>query len=166
MDIDHTQNMKYFTFSPQHYPNIDKMFKTLSNKGRKCVCIVDCHIKQDPGYHIYSSLSKNGFFVKKPDGATEFAGKCWPETSCWVDFMNKNARDFWSKFFHYENYPHTNKDIFFWNDMNEPAIFNDDPRGFPKDNLHTIVEDKKPPYQIEHRYVHNIYGHNNVRATY
>lgn len=50
--------------------------------------------------------------------------------------------------------------------MNDPAVFNDMLPGIPKDTKHTIILDKMNSYQVTHNYVHNIYGHNNVRATY
>lgn len=53
MDIDHTDSMKYFTFKQEDYPDVAAMFQTFHNKGRKCVCIIDCHIKKDEKYYVY-----------------------------------------------------------------------------------------------------------------
>jgi mannosyl-oligosaccharide alpha-1,3-glucosidase len=42
--------------------------------------------------------------------------------------------------------------------MNEPAVFNDVDKTFPKSNLHHGG--------VEHREVHNLYGHKNSKATF
>ena len=50
LDIDHTDNMKYFTFDKEKYPDVQGMIKMLEEDGRKLVTIVDPHIKVDKEY--------------------------------------------------------------------------------------------------------------------
>lgn len=48
-----------------------------------------------------------------------------------------------------------------WNDMNEPACFNNNEGTMPKSNLHVLPNGDT----VEHRLVHSIYGHSNTFAT-
>jgi len=57
LDIDHTEDKKYFTFDLKKYPNLKQMFEILDDNGkksRKVVAIVDPHIKKDENYFVYS----------------------------------------------------------------------------------------------------------------
>ena len=96
LDIDHTEEKKYFTFDKEKYPNIEQMLERLERDGRKLVTIVDPHIKVDPNYHIYEQAKKKGYFVKDPS-MKDFVGQCWPGRSCWIDFLNEEAREFWAE---------------------------------------------------------------------
>ena len=49
----------------------------------------------------------------------------------------------------------------FWNDMNEPAIFERADKTMPLDTVHR-VEGRK----TDHREIHNVFGMQNARATY
>ena len=49
-------------------------------------------------------------------------------------------------------------DLFTWNDMNEPSVFNGPEVTMPKDILHVNG--------VEHRELHNIYGHLYVMGTH
>jgi alpha-glucosidase len=50
----------------------------------------------------------------------------------------------------------------FWNDMNEPAVFETPTKTMPLDNLHRLDDGTT----LDHRAAHNIYGLENVKATY
>lgn len=49
--------------------------------------------------------------------------------------------------------------------MNEPSIFEEKEGTMEKNCMH-IIKNEKVEYNIEHKYVHNIYGHNMIRSTY
>ena len=72
--------------------------------------------------------------------------------------MDEEVRKWWASKFTLENYKGTTLDTFTWNDMNEPSMFNGPEITFPKDAVHLNG--------FEHRAVHNIYGLNNVKATW
>ena len=122
--------MKYFTFDKNKYPDVEDMIKRLESMGRKLVTIVDPHIKVDSNYYIYENAKKNGFFIKDKK-MKDFVGDCWPGKSSWIDFMNEKAREFWAEQFLTDNYRHTNENVYIWNDMNEPAVFNQIKNSFP-----------------------------------
>jgi len=71
-------------------------------------------------------------------------------SSAWLDFMDPSVREYWAKLFLPENYVGSTLDLFTWNDMNEPSVFN-----APEVTMH---KDAKHFGGWEHRDVHNIYG--------
>ena len=50
----------------------------------------------------------------------------------------------------------------FWNDMNEPSVFLTPTKTMPLDNVHRTDDGAKHP----HTEIHNVFGMQNVRATY
>jgi alpha-glucosidase len=54
----------------------------------------------------------------------------------------------------------------FWNDMNEPAVFDTPTKTMPLDNLHRIESDDFEPRNATHAEIHNVYGMENTRATF
>merc|ERR1719215_1251241 len=92
----------------------------------------------------------------------QYDGWCWPGTSFYPDFCNPVVRDQWAKFFSLDFYPHNRPDLYTWNDMNEPSVFNGPEVTMPRDNLHKCHTDS---YNIEHRDVHNVYGFYHHMAT-
>ena len=67
---------------------------------------------------------------KKP-----FIGDCWPGTSIWLDYLNPKGREYWASLYSLDKYQETTKDVFIWNDMNEPSVFNSFETTMPKHNL-------------------------------
>jgi alpha-glucosidase (family GH31 glycosyl hydrolase) len=61
--------------------------------------------------------------VKNPDGG-DYEGWCWPGSSYYPDFLNKEAREYMAEQYKLENYKGTTLDCYTWNDMNEPSVFN------------------------------------------
>src|SRR3982074_3780787 len=50
----------------------------------------------------------------------------------------------------------------FWNDMNEPGVFRYPSKTMPLDVVHRLDDGTT----LDHRAIHNIFGMQNVRATY
>jgi alpha 1,3-glucosidase len=157
LDIEHTNDKRYFTWDQLKFPTPEKMMQELSSYGRKLVTIVDPHIKSDSNYHIYNEAKDKGYFVKDKSG-NPLDGWCWPGSSSWPDFLDEEVKKWWASKFLLENYKGTTLDTFTWNDMNEPSMFNGPEITFHKDALHLNG--------FEHRDVHNIYGQNLVKATF
>ena len=103
LDIEHTNGKKYFTWDKTNFPNPISMENELSLHGRKTVVIVDPHIKVDKNYHIYQEALKKNYLVKNSNGYN-FEGNCWPGRSSWIDFVNPDARKWWSEQFQYDKY--------------------------------------------------------------
>ena len=60
-------------------------------------------------------------FVKNPDGSV-FVGQVWPGPSVFPDFTRAQTRLWWGTL--YKDFSKMGIDGF-WNDMNEPSVFND-----------------------------------------
>ncbi len=118
--------------------------------------ITDLHIKKDPGhgYAPYDSGIKNDVFVKNPDGSV-FVGIVWPGESIFPDFTLTRARNWWGTLY---------KDFVgmgvagFWNDMNEPALFERGDKTMPLDTRHRLDDGTT----LDHRAIHNVYGMENA----
>jgi alpha-glucosidase len=54
----------------------------------------------------------------------------------------------------------------FWNDMNEPSIFNTPTSTMPEDVVHRIDEPGFTTRTAPHAELHNVYGLENSRATF
>src|SRR5258705_427328 len=149
-----------FTINRERFPHFEQMVADLRSQGFRLVTITDLHIKKDPGhgYAPYDSGTKNDVFVKNPDGST-FVGVVWPGQSVFPDFTLTRARDWWGTLY---------KDFVgmgvagFWNDMNEPALFERADKTMPLDTRHRLDDGTI----LDHRAIHNVYGMQNVRATY
>uniref|UniRef100_A0AC35UBC5 Gal_mutarotas_2 domain-containing protein n=1 Tax=Rhabditophanes sp. KR3021 TaxID=114890 RepID=A0AC35UBC5_9BILA len=150
LDIEHTDNKKYFTWDKYNFAKPLQMIADLAVKGRKLVNIVDPHIKKDTGYYVFNEAEANGYFVKNVNGEGSYQGYCWPGDSMYPDFVNPEVRKWWKALFGFDKYLLSNNDTMIWNDMNEPSVFNGPEITMPKDIKHHGG--------FEHRDIHNVYG--------
>lgn len=155
LDIEHTDGKRYFTWDSKHFPNPSNMISSIAKFGRKMVTIVDPHIKRDDNYEVHKDAHEKNMYVK--DGTQDYDGFCWPGSSSWIDYLDPKARDWWASRFSYDLYKGSTPDLYTWNDMNEPSVFNGPEVTMKKTALHHEG--------WEHRDVHNIYGMLMHRAT-
>jgi alpha 1,3-glucosidase len=151
LDIEHTDQKKYFTWDNRHFPTPEDMQKSLESYGRKMVTIVDPHIKRDKGYYVHDEATEKGYYVKNNNGETDYEGWCWPGSSSWLDFLREDVRDYWADQFKLDKYKGSTANLYTWNDMNEPSVFNG-----PEVSMHRDA--KHMHGKVEHRDVHNQYG--------
>lgn len=156
LDIEHTDGKKYFTWDSRKFPDSVEMTQNLVAHGRKLVTIVDPHIKKDSNYWVHNDLTSKSLYVKHADG-NDYEGWCWPGASYYPDFLNKEARDYFAEQYKLENYKGSTLDVYTWNDMNEPSVFNGPEVTMPKDKKHG---------DFEHRDLHNQYGMLYTMATH
>lgn len=149
LDIEHTDNKKYFTWDPFKFSKPIDMQHNLTAVGRKLIVIVDPHIKRDASYDLHTDAEANGYYVKNKDGG-DFDGWCWPGSSSYLDFLNPVVRDYFISRYKLSRYYGSTEDLYIWNDMNEPSVFNGPEVTMPKDCVHYGG--------IEHRDLHNQYG--------
>jgi alpha 1,3-glucosidase len=157
LDIEYTDGKRYFTWDPLTFPKPDKMIKHLDKRSRKLVTIIDPHIKVADGYSVVEDMRKKDLSVHNKDN-NQYEGHCWPGNSMWLDGFNPAASEWWKTLFKYKNFVGTGSNVFIWNDMNEPSVFNGPETTMQKDNLHFG--------NWEHRDVHNIYGMTFHNATF
>ncbi|XP_018592971.2 neutral alpha-glucosidase AB [Scleropages formosus] len=148
LDIEHTDGKRYFTWDPSKFPKPLEMLQDLTDKRRKMVAIVDPHIKVDSGYKIHSELRSKNLYVKNKDGA-DYEGWCWPGNAGYPDFIRPDTRAWWASMFAYDQYEGSTENLYTWNDMNEPSVFNGPEVTMHKDAVHGAWE---------HRDLHNLYG--------
>ncbi|KAL0973871.1 hypothetical protein UPYG_G00212250 [Umbra pygmaea] len=148
LDIEHADGKRYFTWDPHKFPQPRDMLQGLEDKRRKMVAIVDPHIKVDTNYKIHNEIRSRGFYIKNKDGG-DYEGWCWPGNSGYPDFTNPEMRAWWASMFAYDQYEGSMENLYTWNDMNEPSVFNGPEVTMHKDALHR---------NWEHRELHNIYG--------
>ncbi|KAF8476972.1 glycosyl hydrolases family 31-domain-containing protein [Kalaharituber pfeilii] len=157
LDIEYTDEKKYFTWDPLSFSNPLKMVEGLDKRQRKLVAIIDPHIKKVDGYLVSSELNSRGLAVKDKAGKT-YEGWCWPGSSNWVDCFNPATVSWWKEQFKFDKFVGTQRNVHIWNDMNEPSVFNGPETTMPKDNLFYD--------NWEHRDIHNLYGMTFHNATY
>ncbi len=157
LDIDYMDGYRCFTWNKENFPNPAGMISDLAKEGFKLVTIIDPGIKQDTSYAVYKEGSKGKHFVLNADSST-FIGPVWPGQCAFPDFANTKARTWWGSLY---------KDLVnvgirgFWNDMNEPSVFDVPTKTLPLDARHNI-----DGHASTHAEIHNIYGMQMVRGTY
>lgn len=157
LDIDYQEQNRPFTVDRKKFPTFEKMIQDLRAEGFNVVLITDLHIAKLPGYKPYDQGMKNDYFVKNPDGSV-FVGKVWPGESVFPDFTRDQVRRWWGTL--YSDFVRMGVRGF-WNDMNEPSVFERADKTMPLDTVHS-VEGRK----TDHREIHNVLGMQNARATY
>ncbi|MGH9530603.1 MAG: TIM-barrel domain-containing protein [Terriglobales bacterium] len=164
LDIDYQYKNRPFTVNPKTFPNFPGLVSDLRKQHFHLVTITDLHIAHAPnqGYAPYDSGEAGNQFVKSADGS-EYVGIVWPGPAVFPDFTRAQTRDWWGGLY---------KDFVqdgvagFWNDMNEPSVFNGPGKTMPLDNIHRIEEPGFTTRTATHAEIHNVFGMENSRATY
>ncbi|KAJ5831969.1 hypothetical protein N7474_000280 [Penicillium riverlandense] len=157
LDLEYTDDRKYFTWDPLTFPNPKGMEEQLDDHERKLVVLIDPHIKNADNYFVSQELNSKGLAIKNKDGDA-YDGWCWPGSSHWVDCFNPAVYPWWSSLHKYDRFKGSLPNVFIWNDMSEPSVFNGPETTMPKDNVHYG--------DWEHRDVHNLNGLTLINATY
>ncbi|XP_050315758.1 neutral alpha-glucosidase AB [Anthonomus grandis grandis] len=157
LDIEYTDGKKYFTWDPIKFSQPENMVNNLTSTGRKLVVIIDPHIKREGGYFVHEDALNYDLYVKNKDGGV-YEGWCWPGSSSYLDFYNPATMDYYKKLYSLETFKGTSHDVWIWNDMNEPSVFNGPEITMPKDVVHYGG--------WEHRDIHNEYPLSQVIGTY
>ncbi len=163
LDIDYQHDNWPFTVNQKAFPNFPGMVKDLANQHFKLVVITDLHIAKQPnvGYAPYDSGIAGDHFVKNPDGSI-YTGIVWPGPAVFPDFTQEQSRQWWGTLF--KTFMEEGV-AGFWNDMNEPAVFNGPGKTMPNDVQHRIDEPGFRKRTANHLEIHNIFGMQNSRGT-
>lgn len=164
LDIDYQQQNRPFTVDPQKFPHFVDMLRDLRKQHFRVVTITDLHIAYLPNsdYIPYKTGKAGDHFVKNPDG-TDFVGIVWPGPSVFPDFTRESTRAWWGQL--YSKFV-ADGVAGFWNDMNEPSVFQTPTKTMPPDTQHRIDEPGFIKRTASHLEIHNMYGMQNSRATY
>jgi alpha-glucosidase len=164
LDIDYQDRNRPFTVNAQTFPDMAGTLKKLHAMHFHVVAITDLHIAKAPdeGYAPYDSGIAGEHFVHSPDGSV-YSGVVWPGMSVFPDFTQAKTREWWGTL--YKDF--TQKGFAgFWNDMNEPSVFQTPTATMPLDVVHRIDEPGFQTRTTTHAEIHNILGMQNSRATY
>ena len=164
MDIDYQDRYRPFTVDKSKFPDLAKLNRDLNADGIRLVAITDLHIAYAPNQN-YAPLDAGlagKHFVRKADGSL-YVAPVWPGPAVFPDFTRKASRDWWGSLY---------KDFIadgfagFWNDMNEPAVFETPTKSMPLNNLHRVDSDDFAARDATHSEIHNVYGMQNTRGTF
>ena len=164
MDIDYQDRYRPFTVNTTTFPDLKKLNTDLNADGIRLVAITDLHIAYalNQGYAPLDSGLAGNHFVHKADGSL-YVAPVWPGPAVFPEFTRKASRDWWGGLY---------KDFIadgfsgFWNDMNEPAVFETPTKTMPLDNIHRIESDDFAARNGTHAEIHNVYGMQNTRGTF
>ena len=164
LDIDFQDRNRPFTVDRKTFPDMPGLVRDLKRDGIHLVAITDLHIAKAPGegYAPYDSGLAGNHFVHNPDGSV-FSGKVWPGASVFPDFTRASSRAWWGSL--YRGFVDSGI-AGFWNDMNEPSVFESPNKTMPLDTVHRIEGDGFASRNASHAEAHNVYGMLNTRATY
>ena len=164
LDIDYQQDYRPFTVNKTYFPDFTGMIAKLNSDNFHTVAITDLHIANYPdhGYAPYDSGIAGDEFVKNPDGSV-YTGRVWPGPSVFPDFTQARTRLWWGNLYRDFN---SIGIAGFWNDMNEPSVFDSPTHTMPLDVMHRIDEPGFRTRTATHAEIHNVYGMENSRATF
>ncbi|HVZ83485.1 MAG TPA: TIM-barrel domain-containing protein [Terracidiphilus sp.] len=164
LDIGFQDKNRSFTIDPQTFPDMSAVLQKLHAMHFHVVAITDLHIAKAAGqnYLPFSSGTASDRFVHNPDGSV-YIGSVWPGPSVFPDFTQAATRAWWGTL--YKPFAQLGFDGF-WNDMNEPSVFNGPQGTMPLDVVHRIDEPGFAPRNASHAEIHNVYGMENSRATH
>jgi len=164
LDIDYQYRNRPFTVNPATFPDFPNLVADLKKQHFHLVTITDLHIAHvaDQGYSPYDTGHAGDHFVKNPDGS-EYVGIVWPGPAVFPDFTREKTREWWGGL--YKEFVQDGVSGF-WNDMNEPSVFDGPAFTMPIDNVHRIEEPGFATRSAKHAEIHNILGMENERATY
>jgi alpha-glucosidase len=164
LDIDYQDRNRPFTVDAKGFPNFPGFVSDLRKQHLHLVTITDLHIAHavNQGYSPYDTGHAGNHFVKSPDGS-EFVGIVWPGPAVFPDFTRAQTREWWGGLYHQFVQDGV---AGFWNDMNEPSVFDGPDKTMPLDSVHRIDEPGFTTRNATHSEIHNIVGLENARATY
>jgi alpha-glucosidase len=164
LDIGFQEKNRPFTVDRTLFPDFDGMVAQLKANHFHVVAITDLHIAKLPDHHYfpYDSGIAGDHFVKNPDGSV-YSGVVWPGPSVFPDFTRQQTRAWWGTLYQ----PLVKAGVAgFWNDMNEPSVFDSPTKTMPLDAVHCIDEPGFSKRDATHAEIHDVYGMENSRATY
>lgn len=156
LDIHYMDEYRVFTWDKTRFPNPKVMMNELRDMGFRIVPIVDPGVKKDPKYPIYREGIEQDHFCRKLEGDL-FIGPVWPGESTFPDFTDDRTAKWWGE--KHKGFVDSGIEGI-WNDMNEPAVFNDS-KTMDLDVVHRNNGNSKT-----HEELHNLYGLLMSKATH
>ena len=153
LDIHYMDRYRVFTWSPERFPDPQKMHDELKSLGMRTMAIVDPGVSATPGYQVYEDTLAKDLLMKRSDGSV-YQGKVWPGATVFPDFTVAKVREAWAGY----HAALTDAGVSgVWNDMNDPVLKN----GKVYDPL---LEDLRHA-DGSHRRLRNSYANEMAKAT-
>ena len=164
LDIDYQDGNRPFTVDRRRFPDLPGLLGWLHDRGFHTVLIADMHVPQHAhaGYAPYDEGIAGDHFLRNPDGSY-YVGPVWPGPCLFPDFTRTTTRHWWGEL--YRTFCDAGADGF-WDDMNEPSVFDTPARTIPSGVWGRVEEPGHAPRRIVQAEAHNLYGHLNARATH
>lgn len=157
LDIHYMDGFRVFSVDPSRFPDLPGLTDKLHGLGLKVVSMIDPGVKADPQDPVFKEGIELDAFLKYPDGEL-YIGRVWPGNCVFPDFSSKGVREWWGGL--YKGLVDAGVDGF-WNDMNEPAVFDVPSRTMDDD---VVFDDSG--LQSSHRKMHNVYGLLMAKASF
>ena len=164
LDIDYQDHLRPFMVDAATFPDLADLTRRLAASQLHLVAITDLHVAQleGRGYLPYDSGVAGDHFLRRADGSV-YVAPVWPGACVFPDFTREATRQWWGTLFG----PLLDAGVAgFWNDMNEPAIFETPTKTMPPDVVHRVDTNGEAARSAPHAEIHNVYGMQNVRATF
>jgi alpha-glucosidase len=159
LDIDYMDEYRVFTYSKERFPSFPELAQELDRDHFKLITVVDPGVKKDEKYQIYRQGIGRNLFCKTARGEV-FNEMVWPGLSAFPDFLKEETRMWWQESLKFYV---DNGIAGIWNDMNEPAMFNNQ-TPLPNPLIEMPEDDQQLFLQqgadgpIGHFEVRNLYG--------
>lgn len=155
LDIHYMEGYRVFTWDEDRFPAPERLSADLQEQDINLVTIVDPGVKIDPEYEVYRQGQKQDFFCRYLDGRP-YREEVWPGMTAFPDFTREKVRRWWKEL-HRQFLQQGIRG--FWNDMNEPAAFNE------KMTIDEDVEHENDGDPGSHKRFHNLYALEEAKAT-
>ncbi len=158
LDIHYMDRFRVFSWEPKNFPDPAGLMTDLAADGFSTITIVDPAIADADYPAREEALATPNFFMRSADGSN-LVIHVWSGASMLPDFTNPAVRAKWGEMQSRALLEPGVTGI--WNDMNEPAIFDEElDREVPLDVLqHDEGRGRK------HGEIHNVYGQSMARAS-
>ncbi|WFD34956.1 glucan 1,3-alpha-glucosidase [Malassezia cuniculi] len=157
LDIEYSSEHMYGVWDRGNFPDPEALAGALDAQGRKLVIIIDPHLKKSDDYYLYKEARDRDLLVKTRSGSN-YEGTCWSGLASWIDFFKPEVWRWWI-----EQHSLARKklvgnarNLFFWNDMSEPAIFDGPELTSPKDVVHHGGWENRDVHNINGLIMHNL----------
>lgn len=157
LDIHYMDGFRVFTWDKSRFPDFPGLNRQIHGLGMRVVSMIDPGVKVDPDYRVFKEGIERDAFLKYPDGGL-FIGRVWPGNSVFPDFSREDVREWWGGL--YRGLVDAGVDGF-WNDMNEPAVFD-----VPSRTMDDEVVFDDSGLKSSHRKMHNLYGLLMTKASF
>lgn len=157
LDIEYSAEHMYGVWDRGHFPDPEALTGALDKQRRKLVIIMDPHLKTSEKYYIYKSARDRNLLVKTPSG-TPYEGTCWSGRASWIDFFKPETWRWWidQHSLARRQLAGNARNLFIWNDMSEPAIFDGPEITSPKDVVHHGGWENRDIHNINGLIMHNL----------